>query len=67
MNYPTSSFPCFEIKRECKFQHIFCHSLLYFYKKIYIPWEIEDHNFFIWEKYFEDMTAISQLCVLTKC
>ena len=37
MNYPTSSFPCFEIKKECKFQHIFCHSLLYFYKKYIYP------------------------------
>ena len=67
MNYPTSSFPCFEIKKECKFQNIFCHSLLYFYKKYIYPGKLRTITFFIREKYFEDMTAISQLCVLTKC
>ena len=62
MNYPTSSFPCFEIKKESANSKTF--SVIHysiFIKNIYIPWEIEDHNFFIREKYFEDMTAISQL------
>ena len=60
MNYPTLVFLVLKLKKSANSKTF---SVIYYsiFIKIYIPWEIEDHNFFIREKYFEDMTAISQL------